>query len=66
MTGETPLVEDIEGYTVAVFKQVQPGESANVVMEVDLRISKTGGAHVKNPDDLIMLIEDAVFKEEQS
>lgn len=66
MSGETPLAEDIKGYTIAVFKLVENDQPTNVVMEVDLRLGKVGGAHVKNPEDLIMLIEDAVFKEEQS
>ena len=66
MSGKTPLVGKIEGYTVAIFKQAQPDESAKVIFEEDLRLSRIGGAHVENPDDLIILIEDAVFKEESS
>lgn len=64
MSGEAPLIAKIEGYTVAVFKLVQPDEPTNVVAEFDLRLSKVGGVHVERAEDLIMLIEDAVFKEE--
>ena len=48
------LVEPITGYTVAVFK-------GNPITELDLKLSKVGGAHITNADDLIMMIEDAVF-----
>lgn len=66
MSGETPLVGPIEGYSIAVFKKVQPDESANCIFEEDLKLSKVGGAHITNAEDLIMLIEDAVFMEENS
>lgn len=61
MSGEAPLANKIEGYTVSVFKA---GNKTLCVDEFDLKLSKVGGAHVENPKDLIMLIEDAVFKEE--
>ncbi len=61
MSGSTKLVEPIEGYTVAIFKK----DGNNPIFEEDLRLSKVGGARVTNPEDLIMMIEDAVFKEEE-
>jgi len=61
MSGSTKLVEPIEGYTVAIFKK----GGNNPIFEEDLRLSKVGGARVTNPEDLIMMIEDAVFKEEE-
>lgn len=61
MSGETPLVAKIEGYTVVVFKN---GHKDNPITELDLRLNKVGGAHIENPDDLIMMLEDAVFNEE--
>lgn len=66
MTGKSPLIEPIEGYTVAVFKSVESGEPTNLVSELDLKLTKVGGAHIVNPDSLIMMIEDAVFKEEEN
>lgn len=66
MSGETPLVEPIEGYSIAVFKKVQPDEPANCVFEEDLKLSKVGGAHITNTDSLVMMIEDAVFAEENN
>ncbi len=66
MSGKVPLILPIEGYTVAVFKKVEPDEQANCVFEEDLKLSKVGGAHITNVDSLVMMIEDAVFKEENS
>jgi hypothetical protein len=63
MSGKTPLVEPITGFTIAVFKTVQPDESANVIYEVDLKLNRVGGAHITNAESLIMMIEDAVFGE---
>ena len=65
MSGKTPLVEPIAGYTVAVFRLVESGQPANCVMEEDLKLSKVGGAHITNAEALIMLLEDAVFQEEE-
>jgi len=64
MSGESPLISPITGYTVAVFKLVEPDQPANCVMEEDLKLSKVGGAHITNVESLIMMIEDAVFHEE--
>ncbi len=61
MSGSTKLVEPIKGYTVAIFKE----GGNNPVFEEDLQLSKVGGAHIKNPDSLIMMLEDAVFQEEK-
>lgn len=65
MSGETPMLEPITGYTVAVYKLVESDRSACCIMEEDLKLSKVGGAHVTNADAIIMMIEDAVFKEEE-
>ncbi len=65
MSGETPTLGPITGYTVAVFRLVEDGQPANCIMEEDLKLSKVGGAHVTNVDAIIMMIEDAVFKEEE-
>lgn len=64
MSGETPLIGSIEGYSIVLYKTDEVGQTASVVIRADLRLSKIGGAHIKNPEDLIMLIEDAVFREE--
>jgi len=56
------LTDPIKGYTIAVFKE---GSDHNPIFEEDLRLNKVGGAHVTNPDALIMMIEDAVFIEEK-
>ena len=60
MSGSTKLAEPIEGYTVTIFKK----GGNNPIFEEDLRLSKVGGAHITNPDALITMLEDAVFKEE--
>ena len=62
MSGKTPLVHAITGYTVAVFKE---GCGNNPIMEEDLRLSKVGGAHITNVESLVMMMEDAVFQEEK-
>lgn len=62
MSGEAPLVGPIEGYTISVFKSNT--EKGDVIMEVDLKLSKVGGAHITNAEDLIMMIEDAVYQKE--
>jgi hypothetical protein len=62
MSGEAPLAMPIEGYTISVFKSNT--EKGDVILEQDLKLNKVGGAHVTNADDLIMMIEDAVFNYE--
>jgi hypothetical protein len=62
MSGSTKLVEPIEGYTVSIFWE---GGGDNPIYEDDLKLSKVGGAHITNPDSLITLLEDAVFKHEE-
>lgn len=61
MSGSTDLAEPITGYTVAIFKK----DGNNPIFEEDLRLNKVGGAHVTNPEDLIIQIEDAVFNNEK-
>lgn len=61
MSGSTKLVEPIEGYTVAVFRE---GDSNNPIFEEDLKLNKAGGAHITNPEALIQMLEDAVFHNE--
>lgn len=63
MSGESPKIGPITGYTVAVFKE---GCGNNPVMEEDLKLSKVGGAHITNAESLIMMIEDAVFQNEDN
>lgn len=60
MSGEAPLVEPIKGYMITV-TQYGPTGDEFIALETPLQLNKVGGAHVKNPDDLIMMIEDAVF-----
>lgn len=62
MSGETPMVEPIEGYTISVFKH--DTNEGDVIWEQDLRLNKVGGAHITNAESLIMMIEDAVFQKE--
>lgn len=60
MSQNNQQAEPIEGYTVAIFKK----DGNNPIFEEDLRLSRIGGAHITNPEALIMMIEDAVFHEE--
>jgi len=62
MSSESPLVEDIDGYLLVLWK-MKPTEDVEV-LNVPVRLSKVGGAHVKNSDDLITMIEDAVYRQE--
>ena len=59
MSGETPLVGPITGYVITITNQNEEG--GPVILEQDLKLSKVGGAHITNAEDLIMMIEDAVF-----
>jgi hypothetical protein len=61
MSGESPLIGPIEGYRIALTKEY----AGEVIADFQLKLSKVGGAHITNAEDLIMMIEDAVFKEEQ-
>jgi len=63
MTGKTPLVGNIDGYTVSVFK-ADPDKTV-IVDEFDLKLSRVGGARITNPESLIAQLEDAVFKQEE-
>jgi len=64
MSGETPMAAKIEGYVLTVTNQNT--DNGDVILEKRLRLNKVGGAHVENPEDLIMMIEDAVFNAEKS
>lgn len=61
MSGEAPLIGPIEGYYITVYRE---GRSLPLLVE-KLKLGKVGGAHITNPEDLIMQIEIAVFKEEE-
>ena len=60
MSGEAPLVGPIQGYTITILNHED-----EVVLERTLSLNKVGGAHVTNPESLIMMIEDAVFTSEE-
>ena len=60
MSGEAPLIEAIEGYQISVWKE------NGMTITIPLKLTKVGGAHITNADSLVMMIEDAVFKEENS
>ncbi len=62
MSGEILTRKLIEGYVITITNQNT--EEGDVIFEQGLEISKLGGAHIINPKDLIMMIEDAVFVEE--
>ena len=64
MSGEAPLIQPIEGYTISVFRN--DDDEGELIMETDLRLSRMGGAHIQGVADLIMIIEDAVFTAEKS
>jgi len=67
MSGENPLIGPIEGYTIAVFKNdTDKGDVLfyTRILEQDLKLSKVGGAHITNVEDLVIMIEDAVFQKE--
>ena len=55
----------IEGYEITIGRH-KDDRTYKQVKTVPLRLNRTGGAHILSPDDLTRLIEDAVFKEEQS
>lgn len=59
MSGESPLVGPITGYKITITNQNTP--EGDVILEQDLKLNKVGGAHITNAEDLIMMIEDAVF-----
>lgn len=63
MSGETPLMAPIKGYYITITNQND--DDGEVIMESELNLTKVGGAHVKNPEDLIMMIEDAVFNDQK-
>lgn len=63
MSGEAPLVMPIKGYYVTVTDH--NNDTGEVLFESELRMNKTGGAHITNAEDLIMIIEDAVFTQEK-
>jgi len=65
MSGSTKLAGPITGYTVSVFKNRGAERSPFVVTELDLKLSKVGGAHITNAESLIMMLEDAVFDNEE-
>jgi hypothetical protein len=57
----------IKGYEITV-GYYRPDGDYRLLKKICLRLNKTGGAHITNKEDLIRLIEDAVFtneKEEQ-
>lgn len=60
------MAKDIEGYTLAIMRFRGEDKSPQVVDELDLRLCDLGGVHLKNPDDLITKIEDAIFIEERA
>lgn len=64
MSGEAPLVEEIKGYVITITDQNE--EDGKVIHESELKLGKVGGAHVRGVADLIMIIEDAVFTQEQT
>lgn len=55
------LVTPIEGYVITITNQNK--DDGEVVLEIPLRINQVGGAHLTNPDDLVMMIEDAVYND---
>ncbi|MCK4900199.1 MAG: hypothetical protein KAS38_15570 [Anaerolineales bacterium] len=57
------LATSIDGYELIVIRR-EPDKYKQVKI-IRLRLSKVGGAHVTNPDDLIRQIEDAVFLNEE-
>jgi len=59
------LASPIKGYTISVFKHQGADRSPYLVTELDLKLNKVGGAHITNPESLIMMIEDAVLEEEE-
>lgn len=57
-----PMNDPIEDYTVVVI--YRKPDLHRQVGQFPLKLGKTGGAHIKNPEALITLIEDAVFNNE--
>lgn len=54
-----PMIDPIEGYElVLVYRKP---DLHRQVRSFPLNVGKTGGAHIKNPESLIVLIEDAIY-----
>ncbi len=60
MSATNPL----KGYEITV-GWYSPGGDYRQLKKICLRLNKTGGAHITNKEDLISLIEDAVFTNEK-
>lgn len=58
---DNPLIGPIEGYQIAVAK----ADDCDIIAVLPLKLSKVGGAHITNAESLIMMIEDAVFSNEE-
>jgi len=58
------LIDPIEGYVIVLMKNTEPGLFTQAPV-FPLQLSKVGGAHVVEPEDLIRKIEDAILKQEQ-
>lgn len=59
---DNPLIKPIEGYQITVVKKGV--EFHRHIKTLPLTLSRVGGCHVRNAEDLIMMIEDAVFNNE--
>lgn len=59
------LIDPIEGYVIVLMKNTEPGLFTQAPV-IPLQLSRVGGAHVVEPEQLIKKLEDAVFKNEQS
>lgn len=64
MSNDKPLTGPIEGYELNLSYVGKPGDF-KLVKTIPLRLGRTGGAHITNKEDLIRLIEDAVFNNEK-
>lgn len=64
MSGEIETLGTINGYLITVMK-IGPTGDTFVCLEADLKLNKTGGAHITNAESLIAMIEVAVFMEEE-
>jgi hypothetical protein len=57
------MIDPIEGYAIVLI--YRKPDLHRQVGHFPLKVGKTGGAHIKNPESLITLIEDAIFMNEQ-
>jgi len=60
MSNKPTLTDPLDGYRIKVTRY--DGTVANL----ELKVNQVGGAHITNPEALVVMIEDAVFNHEKA